>query len=326
MGNRIKTKPKIKIKNSLPKSWLPELIELARSYPYEQKRKKLQQIDIAHQVEASLCSDGNSRFITALREEQPVGLIKISASPLHSKVLDQKIYTGSWELIKNNNNEIRRAIFQKLRKEFSGTRINFQQPGANKTACQLFERMEGYQYNTQEILMYRTLDPAPKKPADPGEEFNLVDGSEINEKQLEKLINHYHQGHLFQFPGYADDKVWKIYWRWLTAIRRGENSHEAALVHENGRLAGYCLVKTNNSPFSGVNSGTVSYLQVHPDFKSQGLGSFLLREGLHILGRQNTGYVELKTSHQNKVAVDFYQKFGFETISRRIHFSLRPAG
>ncbi len=327
MGNRIKTSPEIQIRNSLPESWTRKLIELARNYPYEKNRKKLQGLDLPRQVKASLYGNEDSRFITASLQNQPVGLIKISPSPLHSQILNQEIYSGSWELIKENDNDIRREIFKKLRNCYPEARVNFQQPEPNQAASRLLEEMKGYQKITREFIMYRTLDEKLKTPGTPGQKLKLAaDPGEINNDRLGGLISYYNQGHLFDFPAYPADKVQKIYWKWLGAIRKNENSHEIILIHNNDKIAGYCLVKTTNSPFLNINSGTVSYLQVHPDFKNQGLGSFLLRRGLALLNKKNIKYVELKTSQKNRAAVNFYHKFGFETIARRIHFSLLPAG
>ena len=53
-------------------------------------------------------------------------------------------------------------------------------------------------------------------------------------------------------------------------------------------------------------------IAVHPSFRRQGIGSFLLKTCLSYLKRRGVSKIYLEVRASNKIAQNFYRKFGFK--------------
>ena len=62
--------------------------------------------------------------------------------------------------------------------------------------------------------------------------------------------------------------------------------------------------------FLGMAEDSIEMLFVHADFRHRGIGSTLMREALSLGARR------VDVNEQNPQALGFYQRFGFEVISR----------
>ena len=62
--------------------------------------------------------------------------------------------------------------------------------------------------------------------------------------------------------------------------------------------------------FLGMAEDSIEMLFVHADFRHKGIGSALMREALSLGARR------VDVNEQNPQALGFYQRFGFEVVSR----------
>jgi len=66
-----------------------------------------------------------------------------------------------------------------------------------------------------------------------------------------------------------------------------------------------------------VDEGHISTLAVHPDYRRQGIGESLLKEGLVALARTGMQRASLEVRASNQAAQALYAKFGFSLYGRR---------
>ena len=70
------------------------------------------------------------------------------------------------------------------------------------------------------------------------------------------------------------------------------------------------LEKGRPLAFLGMAEDSIEMLFVHADFRHKGIGSTLMREALSL------GALRVDVNEQNPQALGFYQRFGFEVVSR----------
>jgi putative acetyltransferase len=80
-----------------------------------------------------------------------------------------------------------------------------------------------------------------------------------------------------------------------------------------------CIRNASNQiiGFSGIADGKIEMLFIHPDWFGQGAGKSLV---LYAVQHQNAEAVDV--NEQNDLAVGFYQRMGFEVVSRSATDSL----
>jgi len=64
----------------------------------------------------------------------------------------------------------------------------------------------------------------------------------------------------------------------------------------------------------------IRYLSVHPSYKRKGLGKKLVHKIIRLCKNDNIKKIFLEVSSKNKQALNFYDNFGFETISIRTKY------
>jgi [ribosomal protein S18]-alanine N-acetyltransferase len=69
--------------------------------------------------------------------------------------------------------------------------------------------------------------------------------------------------------------------------------------------------------WSILEEAHITLLMVHPDHRSQGLGSQLLGALLHSARERGLSWATLEVGVTNTAAIGLYQKFGFQTIGTR---------
>jgi ribosomal protein S18 acetylase RimI-like enzyme len=309
-------------KVSLPESgWLKPLQKLVREDRFEQKKRKLQGLDIDRHFKNSLKKTDLFDFFVCLKNCRPVGWIKTNKNLLHSRTLDRKIYYTNWELIANNNNEIRKIILKKILQEKSDSQIIFQQPRQNRAALELYENM--FTPAGSENLLYINPEDYKKSYSLPPN-FQLNPLTDISREVLEELISHYEGGHLFNFPGYPRVKAKKLYRDWLVQLAPRPNYYSRILTYKNRTVGIICANELPDSFPAEKKCGSIAYIQVHPEHTGGGLGGLLLQKGLEQLKSRGVEYVELKVNSQNTNARKFYKKQGFKSISERVYFTNLP--
>lgn len=94
------------------------------------------------------------------------------------------------------------------------------------------------------------------------------------------------------------------------------------LVYEElGEVTGYVIIDVESSPpwmsvFEGDIYGHVLDIAVAPEHRRKGIGEGLMRAGLAALSETDAAKVKLEVRVGNDVAIEMYEKLGFETVRR----------
>ncbi len=92
-----------------------------------------------------------------------------------------------------------------------------------------------------------------------------------------------------------------------------DNNYSIPLVLEkNGQIIGYAIVWRIYEEFHIAN------IAIRPEFQGMKLGDFFLREILNLQG--DCTYAILEVRESNKRAIHLYEKYGFQTIMKRIRY------
>lgn len=81
----------------------------------------------------------------------------------------------------------------------------------------------------------------------------------------------------------------------------------------NYLIVGSQLFHSGDTPYLEEDDFYISVLVVDEKYRSQGIGSFLLKEGILIAREKNCKNVVLDVDNDNEIAKSLYKKFGFIT-------------
>ena len=81
-------------------------------------------------------------------------------------------------------------------------------------------------------------------------------------------------------------------------------------IEQNGQVLSACLVTFSME----ANLPLIAYSMTHPDFKNQGMGTFLLKKSINALFAQGYKEVYLLVTRGNVAAQHLYEKIGFQVF------------
>lgn len=64
----------------------------------------------------------------------------------------------------------------------------------------------------------------------------------------------------------------------------------------------------------------ISYIYVDPEFRNDGLAGLLINEMFERLIKDNVDTITLEVRSENKIAINFYEKHGFEAVGIRKNY------
>ena len=85
-------------------------------------------------------------------------------------------------------------------------------------------------------------------------------------------------------------------------------------IFNNNCILGICVFQKM------YDEAEIRYLSVHPSYKRKGLGKKLVHKIIRLCKNDNIKKIFLEVSSKNKQALNFYDNFGFETISIRTKY------
>jgi ribosomal protein S18 acetylase RimI-like enzyme len=94
-----------------------------------------------------------------------------------------------------------------------------------------------------------------------------------------------------------------------------EKDAPAFVAVSGGEVVGWCDIRLDERPGS-THRGELG-MGVHPDYRSQGIGSALLTAALESARRIGLEQVELDVFASNAQAIRLYERFGFEVEGRK---------
>ena len=86
------------------------------------------------------------------------------------------------------------------------------------------------------------------------------------------------------------------------------------VVKENNLLLGFCAFRLF------LDEAEINNIAILPSNQSKGVGSFLLKQVVDFLVKNNAKTIILEVNENNKKAIRFYTKFGFKQVNIRKKF------
>lgn len=87
------------------------------------------------------------------------------------------------------------------------------------------------------------------------------------------------------------------------------------LAEENGRVIGFLLAVV-----SGPQEARILVLAIEPEFRGKGIGTILLRDFISKCVNLGFKWIKLEVRVSNKIAIKFYNRFGFTISSIIPHY------
>lgn len=101
-------------------------------------------------------------------------------------------------------------------------------------------------------------------------------------------------------------------------------SKESLLKEITNPLAKYFLVKDNNEKILGfagvwiiVDEGHITNVAIHPNFREQGVGTYLMTSLIEGCKTQKCNSITLEVRESNIAALKLYEKLGFKAAGKR---------
>jgi len=112
-----------------------------------------------------------------------------------------------------------------------------------------------------------------------------------------------------------DHRAFDEFWRYdHDTIERYASTERLALAQTAESVIGYTLCAVSGA------EGTLGRLAVHPDWQGRGVGTTLLQDALHYLGRRGARAVTLSTQVDNAKSRRLYASAGFRELAGRLLF------
>ncbi len=303
--------------------WLGDLEKLAEGYPFEKRRHSLQRVNRRRQFHRSLKKSGRTtHFLAAHFDERLVGWLRVRHHSLHSKHAPVPVHRADWELVQRNRDDIRGSMIDAVREKFSGAVVQFHQPAQNRTARRFFGTQPDVLTGEQELFLAHEDPPSLGESSAPPPGMQWGNLTSVPRREVETLLGKYRRSRLHQGPLFRDETARQILVDWLLDSIDEAYFRAEGLIAE-GRLAGVVATRRNPKSFpTDVRVGSLSYIQVHPDYHGRSLGRLLLSRGFAHLLNHGVEYVETKLCGANETALEFYRRHGMNPVTKRRHLHL----
>ncbi|MBI4459169.1 MAG: ribosomal protein S18-alanine N-acetyltransferase [Acidobacteria bacterium] len=104
--------------------------------------------------------------------------------------------------------------------------------------------------------------------------------------------------------------------------------YEEVVIHSSGSC---CLVAEKDGCLAGfvcfravMEETELLNLAVHPSYRRQGIGSFLVKQVLLEAAGKGAEHIFLEVSDKNDAALELYARLGFERVGRRPGYYTSP--
>lgn len=100
-------------------------------------------------------------------------------------------------------------------------------------------------------------------------------------------------------------------------------SHSAFLAETQNKIARYFVAKDNGRCIGycgfwvAYDSGDITNVAVHPDYRKQGVGSMLVASMIQLARKEKLVSMNLEVRKSNIAAQKLYSKYGFEIVGTR---------
>ena len=187
---------------------------------------------------------------------------------------------------------------------------------------QLFES-RGFRCVDCSLKLARRLDDLPRdKPSalPRGLSIRPYEPSDLEAVQRIAVRSHT-RNHFYNDPRLDRAQAARLFQLWLDRCAGGLAEFILVAEAEDSRVCGFVTALSNRAMARvvGLSVGIIDYIVVDCAMGGRGIGRALLDAALRRLGREHP-WAELRTSHDNYPAVDFYGAAGFRLVASDLVF------
>ncbi len=109
-----------------------------------------------------------------------------------------------------------------------------------------------------------------------------------------------------------DKLCFSVPWSYNAFLAEAQNKIARYFVaKDNGHCIGYCGF------WVAYDSGDITNVAVHPDYRKQGIGSMLVSSMMQLARKEKLISMNLEVRKSNTAAQKLYSKYGFRTVGTR---------
>ena len=267
-----------------------------------------------------------ANFDVILNKDRIEAILGIQFSPFHSEhygVSYYKIQPGFW--FTNEFNDVLK-IAKKFTQQFDhseeavyATRVDADESNITYALCKQDFRPVG----TSVRMVLRDQEIKNQIDRLHERQYDYLQIRDAKPQDIEALKriggNDHAYSHFFHEARFPQAKTQELFAIWTQKSVEGM-ADAVIVIEQNGEIAGFCSLLSNNALLSYVNLtiGVIDFIVIDSRFQGQGLGSLLLGAALEwFQGKVNR--IELRTMAENVKAVRFYQTHGFRLLSADQH-------
>jgi ribosomal protein S18 acetylase RimI-like enzyme len=299
-----------------------EVRRLFMEYPHKDFQLRSMRISkevMANYLETTLWSAGTQSI--CLRDDgNLVGLISLQSLPWMSEHFGLKMYAVSHLLAGSGGPLVRarllRYVIEELQEvDFLDCRIAVD----DVYAAQALETA-GFRYVGTEAYLGRELDW--EEPFDLPADIEIAECSPADRSEVLEIVQDTHVHNRFVTDPLIGSELARSLYRKLVHNCFKQTQFNALVARSRGEVQGFIISKINEAfcQVAGMKTGSLDFIGVKPDNRSQGLGACLNRVALQRLALQGVRYVGVRTLASNYPALRITFKTGFVVTSTSLHF------
>jgi ribosomal protein S18 acetylase RimI-like enzyme len=310
-----------------------EIIRLFAGYPFKDYQRRFQEIDPGRL--ASLLWDmtapqfdhphTSARIAWRGQPREAAGFGMVAPHPWHSKVFERPMGRVVHLVNYVNPAAIGPPLLDALLDDARAAGLNHlaaRVDGRDWANAQLLES-RGFRCVDCSLKMARRIDDMPAEPESqrcPDIEVRPHEPTDLEAVQEIAARSHVHN-HFYNDPTLPRAQAIRLFREWIERCARGTATSILTARDADGRIVGFVTLMSNTALARavGISVGIIDYIVTDAQLAGRGIGRTLLESALEVLAKRHA-WAELRTSHDNYRAVNFYLRAGFQAVASDLVF------
>jgi len=151
---------------------------------------------------------------------------------------------------------------------------------------------------------------------------NKVAEYEVRQAGIDDLASIFHLGEkVFTSHGYSN--LYRTWDEYEVTTFFNQESENVLVAEDDGKVVGFAMGTTIEKARSAWSYGHLVWLGVEPDYARSGLGSMLFDRFKRLMKKQGVRMLMVDTQADNKPAISFFRKKGFENPTRHVYLTMQ---
>ncbi|WP_020612989.1 GNAT family N-acetyltransferase [Sediminispirochaeta bajacaliforniensis] len=145
---------------------------------------------------------------------------------------------------------------------------------------------------------------------------------EVRQAGIDDLASIFHLGEkVFTSHGYSN--LYRTWDEYEVTTFFNQESENVLVAEDDGKVVGFAMGTTIEKARSAWSYGHLVWLGVEPDYARSGLGSMLFDRFKRLMKKQGVRMLMVDTQADNKPAISFFRKKGFENPTRHVYLTMQ---